>query len=94
MNTQHAPRNQNHDRSASPSAPAAPMAATGRYHVMQPVHREGRDKPFWHRVGTAFENAGKNGGPPSITVRLDSLPLQGELVLFAVTTGEDREDAE
>ena len=46
---------------------------------------------FWLRLGTAFENAGKNGGPPSITVKLDAAPLGGELVLFE---DEERSDAE
>jgi hypothetical protein len=62
-----------------------------RYRVMAPVHREGREKPFWLRLGTAFENAGKNGSPPSITVKLDASPLGGELVLFE---DEERNDAE
>jgi hypothetical protein len=62
-----------------------------RYRVMAPVYREGREKPFWLRLGTAFENAGKNGGPPSITVKLDAAPYGGELVLFE---DEDRSDAE
>ncbi len=62
-----------------------------RYRVMAPVYREGREKPFWLRLGTAFENAGKNGGAPSITVKLDASPLGGELVLFE---DEERGDAE
>jgi hypothetical protein len=62
-----------------------------RYRVMAPIHREGRDKPFWLRLGTAFENAGKNGAAPSITVKLDASPLGGELVLFE---DEERGDAE
>jgi hypothetical protein len=49
---------------------------------MSPVHREGRDRPFWTRLGTAFVNPPKNGEPSTISVKLDSLPLGGELVLF------------
>jgi hypothetical protein len=41
-----------------------------RFRVMSPVYREGREKPFWHRVGIAFENEPKNGAPASITVKL------------------------
>lgn len=62
-----------------------------RYRVMAPIHREGRDKPFWLRVGTAFVNAGKNGGPASISVKLDAAPFGGELVLFV---DEGRDDTE
>ncbi len=62
-----------------------------RYRVMAPIHREGRDKPFWLRLGTAFENPGKNGGAPSISVKLDAAPLCGELVLF-VDEGRDDEE--
>jgi hypothetical protein len=80
------------NRSASRSpAPAEPAPEKTRYRVMAPVHREGRDKPFWLRLGTAFENAGKNGAPPSITVKLDASPHGGELVLFV---DEDRENEE
>jgi hypothetical protein len=58
---------------------------------MAPIHREGRDKPFWLRLGTAFENAAKNGGAPTISVKLDAAPLGGELVLFI---DEERDDEE
>ena len=77
-------------RSASTSTPA-PAPGKPRYNVMQPVHREGRDKPFWQRLGTAWENAPKNGGPSSISIRLDALPMQGEMVLFVA---EEREEVE
>ena len=54
-----------------------------RYAVMAPIRREGQEKTFWSRVGTGFTNDGKNGQQPSISVKLDSLPLGGEVVLFA-----------
>ena len=63
-----------------------------RFRVMAPIHREGLDKPFWIRLGTAFENAPKNGGTASISVKLDALPREGELVLF-VDEDEERENA-
>ena len=84
-NGSHAPSHPN--RQATPPAAATPKESSGaseraRYNVMQPVYREGRDKPFWQRLGTAFENPGKNGGPASISVKLDALPMGGDLVLF------------
>jgi hypothetical protein len=53
-----------------------------RYRVCAPIERDGRDKPFWPRLGTAFENPGKEGKPPTITVKLDSHPMGDTLVLF------------
>ena len=81
------------NRSAARSAPPAaesPGEKT-RYRVMTPVHRDGRDKPFWLRLGTAFANPAKNGNPPSITVKLDAQPMGGELVMFV---DEERDDKE
>ena len=73
------------NRTARTPVPAgaepAPADKT-RYRVMAPVHREGRDKPFWLRLGTAFANPAKNGAPPTITVKLDASPIGGDLVLF------------
>lgn len=74
-------------RTASSDSPSEKT----RYRVMAPIHREGREKPFWLRLGTAFENPGKNGGPASISVKLDANPFGGELVLFA---DEGREEEE
>ena len=83
----------NVDRSSRSTQAPAPAPASGkpRYNVMQPVHREGRDKPFWQRLGTAWENVPKHGGPASISIRLDALPMQGEMVLFIA---EEREESE
>ena len=53
-----------------------------RYRVCAPVERDGQDKTFWPRLGTAFENTGKDGKAPTITVKLDSLPIGDTLVLF------------
>jgi hypothetical protein len=84
------------NRPAARSTPPAPAPSSeasdkSRYRVMAPIHREGRDKPFWLRLGTAFENPGKNGAPPSISVKLDAAPMGGELVLFV---DEERDDSE
>lgn len=76
---------------ASSPAPAESPGDKTRYRVMSPIHREGRDKPFWLRLGTAFANPAKNGNPPSITVKLDANPIGGELVMFV---DEEREGAE
>lgn len=38
---------------------------------------DGKEKSYWSRVGAAWEN--KSGG---YQIRLDSLPLSGEIVLM------------
>jgi hypothetical protein len=40
-----------------------------RYDVCSPRPRKDSDKPFWHRVGTAWE------GEKGINITFDSLPL-------------------
>ncbi len=82
------------NRTARTPAPAAaePLPADKtRYRVMAPIHREGRDKPFWLRLGTAFANPAKNGAAPTITVKLDAAPMGGELVMFVDDEREDKE---
>jgi hypothetical protein len=82
------------NRSTARSAPQVPADSPGektRYRVMAPIQREGKDKTFWLRVGTAFVNPARNGAPPSISVKLDALPAGGDLVLFV---DEDREKDE
>lgn len=64
-----------------------------RYRAVSPIRREGSEKTFWHRVGTGFRNDPKSGeGEASITVKLDSMPTNGELVLFP-DDGKDKEAA-
>ena len=59
-----------------------------QYRVVTPIQREGQKDPFWMRLGTAWENPGKEGKAPNISVRLDALPVSrdankgAELVLF------------
>ena len=59
-----------------------------QYRVVTPIRREGKEDPFWMRLGTAWENPGKDGKAPSISVRLDAMPVSrdpnkgAELVLF------------
>ncbi len=79
--------------SSSGAGPAesASGADKTRYRVMAPVHREGRDKPYWLRLGTAFANPPKNGNPASISVKLDAAPIGGELGLF-VDDERDKEE--
>ncbi len=64
------------------SSPAHHGAAKRRFRVVAPIKREGQEKPFWSRVGMAFENEPKEGKAATISIKLDSLPLGGELVLF------------
>lgn len=40
-----------------------------RYDMLSPRARKNSDKPFWHRVGTAFD------GDKGMTLVFDSLPL-------------------
>ena len=61
-----------------------PRPHNKQFRVMQPISRGG--KTVWSRIGTAWENQGKT---PCITVKIDSAPLSGELVLF-----EDEETAD
>ena len=82
------------NRPAARSNTPAPTESSGdrtRYRVMAPIQRDGKDKTFWQRLGTAFMNPAKNGNPPSISVKLDSLPIGGDLVLFV---DEEREKDE
>jgi hypothetical protein len=70
------------ERISGAAGAAGLSAATGkRLAAFNVIERKGADKPFWHRVGTAFIN--RDG---SINVFLDSLPLQGKIQLR-----EDRE---
>ncbi|MFN7952024.1 MAG: hypothetical protein U0610_09880 [bacterium] len=43
-------------------------------YVWNIVEREGMERPFWNRIGVAFENS-----DGSLNVRLDCLPLNGKL---------------
>jgi len=80
----------NRPTARTPATESAP-SDKNRYRVMAPIHRDGRDKPFWLRLGTAFQNPGKNGGAPTISIKLDAAPLGGELVLFADDERENEE---
>jgi hypothetical protein len=63
--------------------------ASKRYDLCSPRPRKDSDKPFWHRVGTAFEN------DKGITLLFDSLPLPDAEGRVAVMLFEprDRDDA-
>ena len=50
--------------------------------VVTPVKRDGDEKTFWQRIGMAFENFDNDGQRKSISVRLNALPVNGEIVLF------------
>ena len=56
---------------------------TKRYDVCSP--RKGRDKTFWHRVGSAFE------GEKGINIVFDSLPLPDAEGRVSVSLFEPRE---
>ena len=43
-------------------------------YVWNIVEREGMERPFWNRIGVAFENS-----DGSLNVRLDCLPMNGKL---------------
>jgi len=63
----------------SPQRAAADKAV---FRVVTPVKRDGDDKTFWQKIGMAFENLDDGGGTKSISVRLNALPVNGEIVLF------------
>jgi hypothetical protein len=62
-----------------------------QYRVMTPISRDDSGEPYWHRVGTAWLNQSRKGGHPMISVRLNSLPISRELVLFVENGGGARE---
>ena len=65
------------------------------YNVMAPIMRsEDQEKPFWHRVGVGFENPGEGGTKPTISLRIEALPLHfsGELVMFENKKKDDGRD--
>jgi hypothetical protein len=90
MSTQTAP----HDRFDEERSDAAPAART-QYRVLTPILRydrrggrpDSKPKTFWHHIGMAWQNppttdrAG-NIRAGSISIKLNSLPLTSELVLF------------
>ncbi len=52
---------------------------TKRFDVCSPRPRKDSDKPYWHRVGTAFE------GEKGISITFDSLPMpdkEGRVSVF------------
>ena len=55
-----------------------------RYDLCSPRPRKDSDKPFWHRVGTAFEN------DKGITLLFDSLPLPDDEGRVAVMLFEPK----
>jgi hypothetical protein len=56
-----------------------------RYDVCSPRPRKDSDKPYWHRVGTAWE------GEKGINITFDSLPLPDKAGRVAVALFEPRE---
>lgn len=56
-----------------------------RYDVCSPRPRKDSDKPFWHRVGTAWE------GDKGINITFDSLPLPDKEGRVSVVLFEPRE---
>ena len=56
-----------------------------RYDVCSPRPRKDSDKPFWHRVGTAWE------GDKGINITFDSLPLPDKEGRVSVALFEPRE---
>lgn len=59
-----------------------------RYDIVSPRPRKNSDKPYWHRVGTAFE------GDKGLTLVFDSLPLPDNEGRVAVKLFEQRERQE
>jgi hypothetical protein len=57
-----------------------------RYDVLSPRPKKGSDKPFWHRVGTAWE------GDRGINIVFDSLPLPDAEGRVSVSLFEPRDN--
>lgn len=57
-----------------------------RFDVLSPRPRKDSDKPFWHRVGTAWE------GDRGINIVFDSLPLPDAQGRVSVSLFEPREN--
>ena len=57
-----------------------------RFDVLSPRPRKGSDKPFWHRVGTAWQ------GDRGINIVFDSLPLPDAEGRVSVSLFEPREN--
>jgi hypothetical protein len=53
-----------------------------RLNAVLRIQREGMEKAVYPRVGVAFVNATKEKEKPYITVRLDALPVGGEIHLY------------
>jgi hypothetical protein len=66
----------------TPTRAPAERSAVHILRVVTPVKREGEEKTFWQRIGMAFENYGDDGHRKSISIRLNALPVNGEMVLF------------
>lgn len=58
---------------------------TKRYDVMSPRKRKDSEKPYWHRVGTAWE------GEKGISITFDSLPIPDDKGEVRVLLFEPRE---
>jgi hypothetical protein len=61
---------------------------TKRFDVCSPRPRKDSDKPFWHRVGTAWQ------GDKGINITFDSLPLPDKDGRVSVALFEPREKQE
>jgi hypothetical protein len=56
-----------------------------RYRVVEPTEAMGEGgvmKKSWKKIGRAFENEGRSGRPPFITVKLDDEPAGSDFLLF------------
>lgn len=58
-----------------------------RFDVLSPRPRKGSDKPYWHRVGTAWE------GDRGINIVFDSLPLPDAEGRVSVSLFEPRDNS-
>jgi hypothetical protein len=85
MSTQTAP----HDRFDEERPDAAP-AARIQYRVLTPIlrydrgaaRRDSKPKTYWHHIGMAWQNSPTADRAGTISIKLNSLPLTSELVLF------------
>lgn len=62
------------------------MSKTPSYYNVTVATTGKDDKTYFNKIGVAFP--GKAGGKSFMTIKLDAVPVNGELVLFAPSAKE------
>lgn len=62
------------------------MSNKPTHKALSPIKQKGTDKPYWHRVGSAWAT------DKTISIKLNSFPVNGEINLFPITEKVEGED--